>query len=309
MAQTEAEGLRGRVAELEQALQAAQTEAERRAARIAELEQALAAARGELEATRARIRRREASLQQALREVDLRGSRVRELEQELAAERQRAQAAEARVAELRAERARLAAQVAEQSARIERLQEELKRAKFQPVLEKMRAQIRTSAELPGRLAGSLEEIRRRQVEATAELAANLPGSEDLGSLEPGRIVLSTDILFPEGRAELTEEAKRELRALAVALRRAIEALPEGAPWVLRIDGHTDDLPVVRGRFRNNWELSAARAAAVAEFLAQQGIPRERMLVAGWADTQPLVPDRDAQARARNRRIEIVLTAG
>ena len=101
----------------------------------------------------------------------------------------------------------------------------------------------------------------------------------------------------------------ELRALAVALRRAIEALPEDAPWVLRIDGHTDDLPVVRGRFRNNWELSAARAAAVAEFLAAEGIPRARMLVAGRADTRPLVPNRDAESRARNRRIEIVLTAG
>ncbi|HFA60192.1 MAG TPA: hypothetical protein ENJ83_05830, partial [Rhodospirillales bacterium] len=97
--------------------------------------------------------------------------------------------------------------------------------------------------------------------------------------------------------------------VALRLLRAIDSLPPDLPWVLRIDGHTDSLPVVGGRFRSNWELSAARAAAVAEYLISLGFPRERLMVAGFADTRPRARGHDEDARRLNRRIELTLTVG
>jgi chemotaxis protein MotB len=84
-------------------------------------------------------------------------------------------------------------------------------------------------------------------------------------------------------------------------------LPEDLPWMLRIDGHTDDLPIRSGRFRSNWELSAARASTVAQYLIDEGFPADRLIAAGFADTQPVTSERSAAARAQNRRIEMRLT--
>ena len=80
------------------------------------------------------------------------------------------------------------------------------------------------------------------------------------------------------------------------------------PWALQIDGHTDDLPVVGGRYRSNWELSAARASSVAAYLAERGIPRQHLIVAGLADTEPVATDHSDLSRQLNRRIEIRLVS-
>jgi len=79
------------------------------------------------------------------------------------------------------------------------------------------------------------------------------------------------------------------------------------PGRISVEGHTDDIPVAGGRFRSNWTLSAARAAAFAEelFVAPE-MDESRFQIVGHADTQPLVPNDSAEARARNRRVEIVI---
>jgi chemotaxis protein MotB len=78
---------------------------------------------------------------------------------------------------------------------------------------------------------------------------------------------------------------------------------------LRIDGHTDATPVRHSRYRSNWELSAARASAVAEYLEGAGIPARRLMVAGLADTAPVAAGKDEDSRRKNRRIELRLTGG
>ena len=79
--------------------------------------------------------------------------------------------------------------------------------------------------------------------------------------------------------------------------------------MLRVDGHTDRLPIRVGPFVSNWELSAARAISVVEFLVREGIPPERLAAAGFGEFRPLDTRDDEIAYRRNRRIEFKLTEG
>ena len=79
---------------------------------------------------------------------------------------------------------------------------------------------------------------------------------------------------------------------------------------ITVEGHTDDIPLSgHNRYRSNWDLSGARAASVADFLTEQaGVPRERVVVRGMADTKPLAPNDSREGRAKNRRIEVLVDA-
>lgn len=79
---------------------------------------------------------------------------------------------------------------------------------------------------------------------------------------------------------------------------------------ISIQGHSDDIPISTARYRSNWDLSAARAGSVALELLRSGrLDSKRMMVSGLADTRPLVPNEDAESRAKNRRVEIVIQQG
>jgi len=85
--------------------------------------------------------------------------------------------------------------------------------------------------------------------------------------------------------------------------RAIALLPSQ----VRLEGHTDSVPIHNSRFRNNWELSAARSIAMLELLsARFDIPPQRLAVAGYADTAPVESNDSEQGRAHNRRVDIVI---
>jgi chemotaxis protein MotB len=85
--------------------------------------------------------------------------------------------------------------------------------------------------------------------------------------------------------------------------RAIAALPSP----VRLEGHTDSVPIHNSRFRSNWELSAARSIAMLELLVSRfDIPPQRLAVAGYADTVPLESNETEQGRAHNRRVDIVI---
>lgn len=87
---------------------------------------------------------------------------------------------------------------------------------------------------------------------------------------------------------------------------AIRIPPEIA-WVMRVDGHADRTPIRSTRFATNWELSAARAIAVANLLIQEGLPANRVAAAAFGENQPLDTAETPEAYARNRRIELRLT--
>lgn len=105
--------------------------------------------------------------------------------------------------------------------------------------------------------------------------------------------------FTSGSADITYDFEGLLLDMAPVL--------ADMPGQITIEGHTDDLPIRTSQFESNWNLSAARAAAVANvLLAQQQLGADRLRVAGMADTQPRVPNTSATSRAKNRRVEIIV---
>jgi len=115
------------------------------------------------------------------------------------------------------------------------------------------------------------------------------------------------VLFPPGSAELSVTGERQLRQLARVLVEISSRIPPEIAWVMRVDGHADRTPIRSPRFASNWELSAARAIAVANLLIQEGLPANRVAAAAFGDNQPLDSAETPEAYARNRRIELRLT--
>ena len=118
-----------------------------------------------------------------------------------------------------------------------------------------------------------------------------------------RIMVPDTLLFSSGSAEISQEGQRII--LAVARRLAAIVGP------VEVQGHTDDRPIrgkLAGHFPTNWELSAARATAVVRLMEEEGgIKSERLSGAGLSMHRPVASNATEQGRARNRRIEIVVT--
>ena len=107
------------------------------------------------------------------------------------------------------------------------------------------------------------------------------------------------ILFDSGSATIKPEGDEVLSKLAVQLRK----IPG---HTIRVEGHTDDVPIATERFPSNWELSGARAAVVVRLLIQRGLDPTKLAASGFADQQPIAGNDSESGRTRNRRIEIVL---
>ncbi|MDQ0316974.1 chemotaxis protein MotB [Amorphus orientalis] len=122
-----------------------------------------------------------------------------------------------------------------------------------------------------------------------------------------RFVFQSEVLFPSGSDELNPQGEGELDTLAAELIDLGNEIPDDIDWVLRVDGHTDSRPISGGRFRSNWDLSAARAISVVQHLIDQGVPPDRLVAAGFGEYQPLVDGETPEAYAQNRRIELKLT--
>src|SRR5690606_13844849 len=117
----------------------------------------------------------------------------------------------------------------------------------------------------------------------------------------GRMVvqLPSDVLFASGSARLSAAGQNTIRDVA-------KLLIGIADKSFQIEGHTDNVPVRRGTYNSNWELSAARAISVAETMIGAGMAPERLSIAGFADTKPLNHNENEAERRQNRRIEVVL---
>lgn len=149
------------------------------------------------------------------------------------------------------------------------------------------------------------ELERQLFGVHAELQAfvssrNLEHAMHVDLTERGVIVRFADqVLFDLGSADLKAEALQVLDALADIL--------EGIPNHVRVEGHTDDLPIHNERFPSNWELSTARATTVLRYLIEtHGMSPEALSAAGYGEYQPLTPNESTEERARNRRVDIVL---
>jgi len=157
------------------------------------------------------------------------------------------------------------------------------------------------------LAQRVQELSRYRSDFFGRLREILGNRPDI-TIVGDRFVFQSEVLFPSGSDEINEEGRVEMTKLADALKTLEGEIPPEIAWVLRVDGHTDARPLSgSGRFRNNWELSSARAIAVVRFLVDQGVQPIHLVAAGFGEFQPLVQGNDDAAYSRNRRIELKLT--
>lgn len=156
------------------------------------------------------------------------------------------------------------------------------------------------------LAQRVQELTRFRSEffgRLREILGNRPDVRVVGD----RFVFQSEVFFDPGSATPRPEAKAELDKLAGAILELEKSIPPDISWALRIDGHTDSRPISNAQFPSNWELSAARAIAVVQYLISKGISPQHLIAAGFGEYQPLDAGTGDEARARNRRIELKLT--
>jgi len=157
------------------------------------------------------------------------------------------------------------------------------------------------------LAQRVQELNRYRSDFFGRLREILSDRENI-RIVGDRFVFQSEVLFPIGSEVINEAGRVEMKKLADAVIELQKEIPPEINWVLRVDGHTDDRPLSgTGRYRDNWELSSARATSVVKFLIENGVPANRLVAAGFGEYQPLDMAGTDEARSRNRRIELKLT--
>ena len=156
------------------------------------------------------------------------------------------------------------------------------------------------------LARRVEELGRFRSEFFGRLRTILGDRPDI-RVVGDRFVFQSEVFFDAGSAAVRPEGRAELDKLAGALGELEKQIPKDVAWVLRVDGHTDARPIASAQFPSNWELSAARAISVVQYLISKGISPQRLVAAGFGEFQPLDPGQNEDAYRRNRRIELKLT--
>ena len=150
--------------------------------------------------------------------------------------------------------------------------------------------------------GPAEELERVREQLEEKLRAMAEDGKISITLQPRGLVLSLQqaAFFPIGKAAFRVGSDEMLAAVGQAVAAAGE-------WPIRLEGHTDDVPIHNHEFASNWELSSWRAIEVMKLLTRRfGVPPERVSVVGYGDLHPLAANRTAQGRARNRRVDIVI---
>ena len=157
------------------------------------------------------------------------------------------------------------------------------------------------------LAQKVQELNRYRSDFFGRLRQILGSRPDI-RVVGDRFVFQSSVLFDVGKAEISPAGQSSLDTLAAAVIDLEREIPPDIPWILRVDGHTDNTPITgAGPYKSNWELSAARAVAVVQYLISKGVEPDRLAAAGFGEFQPIDQGNDEEARARDRRIELKLT--
>ena len=180
--------------------------------------------------------------------------------------------------------------------------EERKRRKLE---EKERQRLE---EENNKLANQAEELANYKSEFFGRLRTVLMGQERV-RIVGDRFVFSSEVLFSAGRSDLSKEGKTEISNVTEILSSIMKDIPENIDWVIRVDGHTDSTPLSgTGEFKDNWELSQARALSVVKYMINElNFSGSRLAANGFGEYQPISLEDTPEARALNRRIEIKLT--
>ena len=156
------------------------------------------------------------------------------------------------------------------------------------------------------LAVKVGELTQYKSEFFGRLRSILGNREDI-QIVGDRFIFQSEVLFASGSAEVGIEGVVQLTKLSKILLDTTKNIPKDIPWVLQIQGHTDQNPINTLLYPSNWELSAARAISVGKVLISSGVSSDKISVAGFAEFQPLELGQDPSSYRKNRRIEIKLT--
>ena len=265
-----------------------------------------------LEAARQTIAERVAALEAIELTLAEAQAKLMESEVEIADAAARNVSSLARISELETKNAASQAEVAQMTnavtalrLRIEELTSLLAEKEAQAARDKI-AIASLGKSLNNALASRVQELQRFRSEFFGRLREVLRGRDDV-RIVGDRFVFQSEVLFAQGAASLGPEGEEKLGQLAVTLNQIAAEIPEDIDWILQVEGHTDDIPVRAGRFADNWDLSTERALSVVRFLAESGLPANRLAAAGYGEFQPLDDAGSDEARRRNRRIEMKLT--
>lgn len=218
-------------------------------------------------------------------------------------------ATQQRLSEAESDRDAKAKQIAE-------LEQELQTtaAERDQMTEAEREKQRRIAELMKDMKATKEELlalRAQQEKAEERLRAFRKLNERFRALvDTGKLVvkfrngqmvlqLPSEVLFPSGRAKLSKVGEG-------ALAEVLDILKEFKDRRFLIAGHTDNLKIRSRRFRNNWDLSTARAVSVVEFMVEAGFESKNVAAAGYGEHDPVASNDTEEGRQQNRRIEIIL---
>lgn len=277
--------------QLSSSLQDANISREDMAARISDLEADLAEAQG----LSNRVEKSSTDQMQTIRDLE---SRYRESSATLAREKEFTLAAKREVDLLSRQLISLRKQLSILNTALEASEEKDKDQ--QVVIHNL------SQRLNAALASKVQELNQFRSEFFGRLRKVLGARSDI-RVQGDRFIFQSEVLFSSGSAVLGAEGQKEMAKLAVALREISQTIPSGINWVLRVDGHTDKLPIRTAQFPSNWDLSTARALSVVKFLISQGIPAQRLAATGFGQFHPLDDSSSPEALLRNRRIEMRLT--
>jgi chemotaxis protein MotB len=218
-------------------------------------------------------------------------------------ESEKAKALEAKVARLSSE---LEAARKERAKSDEALEaSELRVSELQKRVAELSALNDSLAQSKDKLEKARAELEKKSAEYES-LAQSLKDEIKAGKIElselKGRMVvkMKDKILFSSGSVKINPEGQ-------AALVKVADALKGVSGKLIRVEGHTDDVPTdSKGPFASNWELSTTRSLAVVKLLQDQGVPAHRLSAVGYGEYHPIASNKTPQGKSQNRRIEIVL---
>jgi chemotaxis protein MotB len=299
------EELRSGATQLSSQLKSALAERDELSGKLRDANAALESARADLEAKAAAFARQQENAA-AL------GDRAKDLETRLSAAQSRAKNAEEALGAEKETSRQALAQVDDLNHQIAALRDQLSRiaAALDASEAKVKEQQGQIVELGKRLnlalVNKVEELARYRSEFFGRLREILGDRPDI-RIVGDRFIFQSEVLFPPGSADLSDDAKKQLGQVFAALKEISAKIPPDVNWILEVEGHTDHRPISTPQFPSNWELSMARAMSVVRLAIDEGIPASRLAAAGFADQQPLDLRNSDDAYRRNRRIELKLT--
>jgi chemotaxis protein MotB len=172
--------------------------------------------------------------------------------------------------------------------------------------QRKRAQLEEQERI--RLEAEAKDLKKFRSEFFGRLRDVLEGQEGV-RIVGDRFVFSSEVLFGLGSAELGARGRNEIAKVAGIINQLADQIPDEIDWILRVDGHTDRIPLSsQNNFKDNWELSQARALSVVRYLINDlGIPANRLAANGFGEFQPIDTGNTPAAYATNRRIELKFT--